>query len=156
MRAPTSRSRLVNGFGVTRRAILRSGLSATTLALPGMVGATSTFQASDGMLQPDEHDAISDVAYAYMAKFNIPGLSVAVGKDGEIVYAEGFGVVSRLLDTRINPSHLFRIASISKPITAVGIFALVEQGQLNPTDRVFGQHGILSEYQLPANDQFIG
>ena len=121
-----------------------------------MVGTTSPSQASDGTLQPDEREAISDVAHTYMAQFDIPGLSVAVAKDGEIVYAEGFGVVSRLLGTRINPSHLFRIASISKPITAVGIFALVEQGRLSTTDRVFGEHGILSEYQLPANNQFLG
>ena len=121
-----------------------------------MVGTTSHSLASDGSLQPGERDAISDVAYAYMAKFNIPGLSLAIAKDGEIVHAEGFGVVSPLLETRVNPSHLFRIASISKPITAVGIFTLVEQGRLSPTDRVFGEHGILSEYQLPANDQFVG
>jgi CubicO group peptidase (beta-lactamase class C family) len=146
----------MNERGVTRRAILKSAWSATTLALPGMVGTTSPSQASDGPLQPEERDAISNVAYAYMAEFNIPGLSVAIAKDGEIVYAEGFGVVSRLLDTRVNPSHLFRVASISKPITAVGVFSLVEQGRLRLTDRVFGAHGILSEYQLPANDQFIG
>jgi CubicO group peptidase (beta-lactamase class C family) len=108
------------------------------------------------MLQPEERDAISDVAYNYMAQFDIPGLSVAVAKDGEVVYAEGFGVVSPLLGAKINSSHLFRIASISKPITAVGIFTLVEQGRLSPTDRVFDEHGILSEYQLPANDQFVG
>src|SRR5690348_13853007 len=141
------------GRGLTRRAVLKSGCSATALALSSMIGTTTPSQASIGMLQPEERDAISDLAYAYMAKFDIPGLSVAVAKDGEIVYAEGFGVVSRLLGTRINPTHLFRVGSISKPITAVGIFTLVEQGRLNPTDRVFGNHGILPEYQLPANDQ---
>jgi CubicO group peptidase (beta-lactamase class C family) len=147
---------MMNERGVTRRAILKSAGSATTLALPGVVGTTSPSRASDGMLRPEERDAISDVAYNYMAQFDIPGLSVAVAKDGEVVYAEGFGVVSPLLGARINSSHLFRIASISKPITAVGIFTLVEQGRLSPTDRVFGEHGILSEYQPPANDQFVG
>jgi CubicO group peptidase (beta-lactamase class C family) len=148
--------RIMNGRGVTRRAILTSAWSATTLALPGLIGTSRSSQASDGPLQPEERNAISDVAYGYMAKFKIPGLSVAIGKDGEIVYAEGFGVVSPLLETRVNPSHLFRIASISKPITSVGIFSLVEQSRLSLTNRVFGEHGILPEYQLPANDQFIG
>src|ERR1700687_6453276 len=101
----------MNEQGVTRRAILKSAWSATTLALPGVVGTTSPSRALEGMLQPEEHDAVSDVAYAYMAQFNIPGLSVAVTKDGEIVYAEGFGAVSPLLETRINSSNLFRIAS---------------------------------------------
>jgi len=142
--------------GVTRRAILKSAWSATTLALPGVVGATSPSRASDGMLQPAEREAISDVAYTYMAQYDIPGLSIAVAKDGEVVHAEGFGVVSRLLGASVNSSHLFRIASVGKPITAVGIFALVEQGRLSPTDRVFGEHGILSEYQPPASDQYVG
>jgi CubicO group peptidase (beta-lactamase class C family) len=148
----------MNGRGVTRRAILKSGWSATTLAAVSGIGfgAASPSQASNAVLQPEERDALSDAAYAYMAKFKIPGLSVAIAKDGEIVYAEGFGVVSPLFETRINPSHLFRIASISKPITSVGIFTLIEQGRLSLADRVFGKHGILSEYQLPANDPFIG
>jgi CubicO group peptidase (beta-lactamase class C family) len=147
---------MMNDRGATRRAILKSALSATALTLSGMVGTTSPSQASNGALQPAERDAISAVADEYMAMFNIPGLSVAIGKDGEIVYAEGFGVVSPTLETRVNPSHLFRIASITKPITSVSIFSLVEQGRLRLADRVFGEHGILSEYQLPANDQFMG
>jgi CubicO group peptidase (beta-lactamase class C family) len=146
----------MNGRGVTRRAILKSGWSATTLALSGVVGATRLSRASDEVSQPEERDALSDVAYAYMAKFKIPGLSVAVARNGEIVYAEGFGVVSPLLETRVSPSHLFRIASVSKPITSVGIFTLIEQGRLNLNDRIFGEPGILSEYQLPADDQFLG
>jgi CubicO group peptidase (beta-lactamase class C family) len=147
----------MNRHGVTRRSILKSGWSATTLALSGMVyGATSQSQASEAMVQPHEHDLMSDIAYSYMSRYEIPTLSVAIAKDGEIVYAERFGVVDPLFEPRITPSHLFRIADISKPITSVGIFTLVEQGRLSPTDRVFGEHGILSEVQLPANDRFIG
>jgi CubicO group peptidase (beta-lactamase class C family) len=170
----------MNGHGFTRRAILKSGWSVTTLALSDVVdGATSQSsgmvdgragqsQASIALVRPGERDAISDVAHTHMAKFKIPGLSVAVAKDGAIVYAEGFGVVSQrsgapaglsgagLLGKDVTPASLFRIASVSKPITSVGIFTLVEQGRLSLTDRVFGEHGILSEYRLPANGQFIG
>jgi CubicO group peptidase (beta-lactamase class C family) len=90
----------MSGAGVTRRSILKSGLSATTLALPGIVGTTSRSHASNGVLQPEERDALSDLAYDYMAKFKIPGLSIAIGKDGAVVYADGFGVVSPVLETR--------------------------------------------------------
>jgi CubicO group peptidase (beta-lactamase class C family) len=41
------------------------------------------------------------------------------------------------------PSHLFRIASVSKPITSVAVFSLIEQGRLNLGDRVFGPGGVL-------------
>jgi CubicO group peptidase (beta-lactamase class C family) len=170
----------MNRHGLTRRAMLKSGWSATTLALSGMVcgaaspasgmldGPASQSQASLAMVKPEERDAISDVAHAYLAKFKIPGLSVAVAKDGAIVYAEGFGVVSEPLGTLAGPSdavmvgrdvtaaNLFRIASVSKPITSVGIFTLVEQDRLSLADRVFGEHGILSEYQRPAGDPLIG
>lgn len=54
-----------------------------------MIGTTSSSQVSNGALPPEERDAISAVAYEYMATFNIPCLSVAIGKDGEIVYGEG-------------------------------------------------------------------
>src|SRR5450432_2576422 len=51
----------------------------------------------------------------------IPGLSLAVAVDGKIVYSEGFGYAD--LEQRMPawPTTKFRIASISKPLTAVGL-----------------------------------
>jgi Beta-lactamase len=118
----------VNRHGFTRRAILKSARSATALAVSGMVyGAASRSQASKTMIQPHERGLMSDIASIYLSKFEIPGLSVAIAKDGEIVYAEGFGVVDPLSGARITPSYLFRIADISKPITSVGIFTLWDE-----------------------------
>ena len=43
---------------------------------------------------------------------------------------------------KVQPDLLFRIASISKTITAVGIMRLIEEGKLSLDDNVFGQHGM--------------
>jgi len=51
----------------------------------------------------------------------------------------------------VTPTHLFRIASVSKPITSVAIFSLLEQDRLTLADKVFGSGGILeSDYPIPS------
>jgi CubicO group peptidase (beta-lactamase class C family) len=61
----------------------------------------------------------------------IPGVSVAVAVDGKIVYSEGFGYAD--LEQRVPawPTTKFRIASISKPLTATALMQLVEQGKID-------------------------
>ena len=49
----------------------------------------------------------------------------------------------RATGTPVERGHLFRVASISKPITAVAVMRLVEQGRLRLTDRVFGAGALL-------------
>ncbi|GAB4147355.1 MAG: hypothetical protein Tsb009_20520 [Planctomycetaceae bacterium] len=74
---------------------------------------------------------------SFLKKHNIPGASLAVVKNGRLVYARGFGYADKKKREAVQPTSLFRIASISKPITAVAIFRLVEQGKLSLDDRVF-------------------
>lgn len=61
----------------------------------------------------------------------IPGLVIAVGIDGKLVYSEGFGFAD--LEQRVPawPSTRFRIASISKSITAIGLMELVQAGKVD-------------------------
>jgi N-acyl-D-amino-acid deacylase len=54
-----------------------------------------------------------------------------------LVYARGYGCADIGSKSQVEPISLFRIASISKPITAVAILQLVEQGKLNFDDKVF-------------------
>jgi N-acyl-D-amino-acid deacylase len=65
----------------------------------------------------------------------VPGAAIAVAKDGRIVYSRGFGHAFGKQVTQ--PGSRFRIASISKPITAVAILQLIERGRLRLNDRVF-------------------
>lgn len=87
-----------------------------------------------------------DVAVAdFMQQWNLPGGSVAIVKDGRLVYARGFGLANREANELVQPHHLFRIASVSKPVTSAAIMKLLEEGKIHLTDKVFGPQGILND-----------
>jgi N-acyl-D-amino-acid deacylase len=77
----------------------------------------------------------------------VPGASLAVAKDGKLVYARGFGDADRQLGLPVQPNMRFRIASISKPITAAMILRLIELGLLKMDDNPFE----VLKIALPAN-----
>ncbi len=70
-------------------------------------------------------------AVTLMDSAGLPGLSIAVGIDGKVVYAEGFGWAD--VENRVPVTTLtrMRIGSVSKPVTAAGLGVLVEQGRLD-------------------------
>lgn len=82
---------------------------------------------------------------AFIRRWKIEGASLAVTKDEQLVYAKGFGIANKETGEEVKPGHLFRIASVSKLITAVAIIKLVEDGQLDLDDQVFGEEGILHD-----------
>ncbi len=96
-----------------------------------------------------ELSAVDDAILAYMDAVNVPGISVAITKDGRLVYARGFGYADLENGIEVQPYHRFRIASLTKPITSAAVLILMEQGLLGLDDTVFGQEGILNdpEYQ---------
>lgn len=81
----------------------------------------------------------------FIKNWEIKGASLAIVKDGRLVYAKGYGYAHQEKKIPAQPYHLFRIASVSKLVTAVGIMKLVEKGKLNLSDRVFGEEGILND-----------
>jgi len=72
----------------------------------------------------------------FLAEHHLPGASLAVARDGRLVYARGFGLADPESGELVRPDSLFRIASLSKPITAVAVFRLIEQGKLKLDDRL--------------------
>ncbi len=73
----------------------------------------------------------------FMAKWRLPGGAVAVLKDGRLVLARGYGLADVAGKRPVEPGSLFRLASISKPITAVALLRLVEQRRLDLDAKVF-------------------
>ena len=67
---------------------------------------------------------------------NIPGATLTVARDGKIVYERGFGYSDLDKQTPMAANTTLRIASISKPITAVAVLLLVEDGKLKLDDHV--------------------
>ena len=93
-----------------------------------------------------ERRAMTGVAEQFRQKFGIPGLSVAISRHGRLVYREAFGLADVEAGEAATPSHLFRIASVTKPITSTAIYLLVEQGKVNLDDKVFAPGGWLRSY----------
>jgi CubicO group peptidase (beta-lactamase class C family) len=99
---------------------------------------------------PSERSSMSSLARAFMQQHDVPGLSVAIGRGGALVYEDAFGFADREKREAVSPMHLFRIASVSKPITSVAIFSLIEEGRIRLTDRIFGVDAIIgSDYEMP-------
>ncbi len=73
--------------------------------------------------QPFDEEVLS-----FMRARNIPGAALAVSRNGRLVLAKGYGWAEKETRTPVVPDSLFRIASVSKPITAVAVLKLVEQG----------------------------
>ena len=61
----------------------------------------------------------------------LPGLSVAVGLDGEIVWSQGFGWADIEQRIPVRPSSKFRVGSVAKPMTASLLALLVEEGKVD-------------------------
>jgi serine beta-lactamase-like protein LACTB len=74
------------------------------------------------------------IVRASLTKQNLPGLSVAVGIGGDIVWAEGFGFAD--LDERVpvTPNHRFRIGTASTVLTSAAVGLLLEEGRLKLDD----------------------
>ncbi|MDX9697488.1 MAG: serine hydrolase domain-containing protein [Bacteroidales bacterium] len=83
----------------------------------------------------------------FMESWKIVGASVAVIKDEKLIYSKGFGYADKENKIPTEPKHIFRVASVSKLITAIAIMKLVEEGKLSLSDTVFGENGVLKQPQ---------
>ena len=86
---------------------------------------------------------------ALMEKWEVPGGAVAVVRDGRLVLAKGYGLADVENEETVQPDSLFRIASISKPITAVAILKLMEDGLLDLDERAFE---VLDHFEAPDGE----
>jgi len=133
-------------------------------------GAVETNKNSGDKLIPanlritNEHSDGRDFAPAektiksFMHKWSITGASVAVAKDGKLIYARGFGFTDTISREEVQPYHKFRIASISKLVTAVAVMKLAEEEKLSLNDKVFGPDGILNDpyFSEPKDKRVYG
>jgi CubicO group peptidase (beta-lactamase class C family) len=126
----------------------------------GITLAGSTVTAVGQPAQPEataaERAAMAEAASGFMTRHAVPGLSVAIGRAGRLVYAEAFGLANREAGEALTPAHRFRIASVTKPITSVAIFTLIEHGRLRLSDRIFGPAGVLGVgYGAPPYSPYV-
>jgi uncharacterized protein (TIGR03437 family) len=99
-----------------------------------LAGALCGF-AQTGAAVP-ELAAVDQIVQGVIAKYDIPGVAISVAKDGRLVYARGFGVADRETKEAVQPDSLFRVASVSKPLTAMAVLKLVEEGKVSLDTKV--------------------
>lgn len=76
-------------------------------------------------------EALDRMLFAQRARDNLPSISLAIGLDGEVVYQTAVGFVDLDEETQAHPWSLYRIGSVSKPITAVALAQMAEEGLID-------------------------
>jgi len=92
-----------------------------------------------------EFEVLDRSVERFLQKWQINGASLAIAKDGRLLYAKGFGYADVEQQREVQPYHLFRVASVSKLITAAAVMKLAGEGRLALDDHVFGAAGILCD-----------
>ena len=101
------------------------------IAAPAVAQIPSTGTDPAGMASFDR------LATSLMRKYHLPGGAIAVMKDGKLVFARGYGYANRQTRELVQPDSAFRIASLTKPITAAAILKLAEEKKLDLDAKVF-------------------
>jgi CubicO group peptidase (beta-lactamase class C family) len=104
-----------------------SGLTATALISAFAAKATP---------QPSPPPHIDEFVAQVMAEYEVPGIGLAIVKDGQVVLAKGYGVRKLGESTPVDAQTLFGIASNTKAFTSTALGILVEEGKLEWDARV--------------------
>ncbi|MGQ0662050.1 MAG: serine hydrolase domain-containing protein [Pseudomonadota bacterium] len=87
--------------------------------------------------------AFDETMLAIMRKWGLPGGALAVARQGRLVLARGYGYADEAAQEPVRPDALFRIASLSKPVTAAAILRLIDTRKLGLDDKAFAILGDL-------------
>ena len=85
---------------------------------------------------PVRADNVDDFVKAQMQRFKVPGLSLAVIKDGAVVKVQGYGLANVEQGTAATPETVYKIGSVSKQFIATGIMLLAQGGKLSLDDPI--------------------
>ncbi len=133
-------------LALTRRQFLSAcGVGALALATPsfGAVNAPKSVAVAEAFDREVEE---------FMGQRNIPGGALAVVKGRRLVHARGYGWADREKKVAAQADTLFRLASLSKPITAVAVLKLAEEKKLEldtPAFDIVRLQAVLKPVTLP-------
>lgn len=84
-----------------------------------------------------------------MEHYKIPGLSIAVIKDGQLHWAKAYGLANTKTGSVVDTSTLFQAGSISKPLAALAVLKLMEEGKVELDEDV---NTYLKDWKIPASN----
>jgi serine beta-lactamase-like protein LACTB, mitochondrial len=82
-------------------------------------------------LSPRQAQALDTLVSSYISDNHVPGLAIAVVDHGEVITAQGYGLADVENRVPANADTVYRIASLSKPVSAIAAMKLVEAGKLD-------------------------
>jgi hypothetical protein len=100
--------------------------------------------------------AYDETMLGLLKRWQVPGAALAVALQGRLILARGYGRASLEENQLVQPDSLFRICSVSKPITAAAILKLVEQGSLELDRPAIGGLDHLLPPVWAGAEQFYG
>src|SRR5262249_21520928 len=113
----------------TRRAVITNLLRAAAATAVGAPALTTLAQSAFG--RPNQRRVgLGQYPQTFQQQYRVPAMSAAISKNGRFVYDHAGGMADREHMTQAQQDSLFRVADLSKPITAVTIFSLIESGKL--------------------------
>jgi serine beta-lactamase-like protein LACTB len=113
-----------------------STLPAILTLVVGLGAVAGAQQQNAPAVSPLSRARIDNAVEASMAATRAPGLSLAIGVDGRLQFEHGYGVANLESNAPAQAGTVYRLASVSKPITAVATMQLVDRGRLTLDDTV--------------------
>lgn len=95
-----------------------------------------------------KNDSIATTLESRMEALNVPGVSITVFDNNEILWSKGYGKKNKETGKDVNESTLFQAASISKPVASVAAFKLIEKNKFSLNENVNSK---LDRWQVPDN-----
>jgi len=124
-------------------------LETATLPLTGFAQTGSTIPVTGEPVS--ELKGFDDLLNGYLRQNpSIPGASLAIARNGRLIYARGFGYGDLEARDTVKPDSRFRIASVSKTFTSAAIMLLVQRGRLKLSDQAFP----LLDLPVPFGEKF--
>lgn len=96
----------------------------------------SVYSQSSTEISKEKKDKIREYIQHIQKRHEIPGVALAIIKDGETIYKKNFGKANIEHQSPIIEESIFRVYSLTKPIVSVAVFQLIEQNKLSLEDRV--------------------
>src|SRR5262249_28321792 len=101
-----------------------------------LTGSAALFAATRAAASDSHYVPFDKLMEGFIEEHTVPGAALAVSHNREIVYSKGFGLADTEKKSHVEADSLFRIASISKPITAAAVLQLVDARRVKLDDPV--------------------
>ena len=122
---------MTNPFSARRKAV-----AVALIALPLSLAAIPTAKPEDVGMSSERIARVTQVMQNYIDSHQITGAVSIVARRGKVAYFESAGLMDLEHKTPMRKDAIFRMASMSKPVTGVAIMMLVEEGKVRLTDPV--------------------